>query len=206
MKRYSLIVIAVLGSLMVHAQTNTLDTLSTSRGLTQITAESGDFDLAGREATYRATYRGHVRVDDPQMKLTCEQLVADLPQAGGHPSHIVAETNVVIDLTNEKGQTNHATSDKAVYLYNVQNGVTNETVTLTGNAKVEQAQGWLTGEPIIIYCATRQIHADNTHMISKQNLTGTSADTNPPVTVVKTNFPPGTIENISNNIGDRPAF
>jgi len=178
MKCYSLIVIAVLGSLMVHAQTNTPDTLSTPRGLTQIIAESGDFDLAGHEATYRATYRGHVRVDDPQMKLTCEQLVADLPQPGGHPSHIVAETNVVIDLTNEKGQTNHATSDKAVYLYNVQNGVTNETVTLTGNAKVERAQGWLIGEPIIIYCATRQIHANNPHMISKQNLNGATADTN----------------------------
>ena len=33
------------------------------------------------------------------------------------------------------------------------------------------------------------------------------ADTNPPpATAVKTNFPPGTIENISNNIGDHPSF
>jgi lipopolysaccharide export system protein LptA len=197
----------VLGSLMVHAQTNTPDTLSTPRGLTQITAESGDFDLAGREATYRATYRGHVRVDDPQMKLTCEQLVAHLPQAGGHPSHIVAETNVVIDLTNEKGQTNHATGDKAVYLYNVQNGVTNETVTLTGNPQMENAQGTQAGDVIIWDRANNKIHFDNPHMILRQNLNSAVADTNPPpATAVKTNFPPGTIENISNNIGDHPSF
>ena len=36
-------------------------------------------------------------VDDPEMKLTCEWLVADLPQTGGRVDHIVAETNVVID-------------------------------------------------------------------------------------------------------------
>ena len=111
MKRYRLIVFAVLGGLMVHAQTNTPGTQPTPRGPTRISSKSADFDLAGHEATYR----GHVRVDDPQMKLTCERLVADMPQAGGHPNHIVAETNVVIDFTDEKGQTNHVTGDKAVY-------------------------------------------------------------------------------------------
>ncbi len=205
MKYYSLIIIAVLGGLMLRAQTNTPGTPAALRDLTRISSDSGDFDLAGHEATYHATYLGHVRVDDPQMKLTCERLVADLPQAGGHPSHIVAETNVVIDLTDEKGQTNHATSDKAVYDFQVKDSVTNETVTLTGNAKVEQAQGWLTGEPIIINCATRQIHADHPHMISRQNPAGTSADTNPPATVMITNFPPGTVEKTDKNIVD-PAY
>ena len=43
----------------------------------------------------------------------------------------------------------HATGDKAVYDYDVQDGVTNETVTLTGNPQVENAQGRMTGDPII---------------------------------------------------------
>ena len=80
-------------------------------------------------------YRDHVRVDSPDMKLRCEWLAADLPQAGGRVTNIVAETNVVIDATDDKGQKMHATGDKTVYVFAIQNGVTNETVTLTGNAK-----------------------------------------------------------------------
>jgi len=193
MKRYSLIVIAILGGLMVYAQTNTPGTPPTPRGQTHITAKSGDFDLAGHEATYRATYRGQVRVDDPQMKLTCEQLVADVPQASGHPNRIVAETNVVIDFTDEKGQTNHATGDKAVYIYSEQDGVTNEMVTLTGNPQMENAQGTQAGDVIIWDRANNKIHFDNPHMISRQNLNGAVADTNSPP--AKTNVPPGTVEN-----------
>ncbi len=109
-------------------------------------SDSADFDLNG----HQAIYRGHVRVDDPEMKLTCALLVADVPPEGGHPNHIVAETNVVIDFTDTKGQTNHATGDKAVYIYIVQNGVTNETVTLTGNPQMENAQGTQAGDVIIL--------------------------------------------------------
>ena len=129
---------------------------------------------------HKVVYRGNVRVDDPQMKLTCEQLVADLPQSGGRISHIVAETNVVIDFTDEKGQTMHATSDKAVYFYNVQDGATNETVTLTGNAKVENAQGWLTGEPIVWDRAGNHLTATNPKMIFRQDLGGATTGTNAP--------------------------
>jgi lipopolysaccharide export system protein LptA len=198
MKRYSLIVIAVLGGLMVHAQTNTPGTLQTPRGPTLITSESGDFDLAGHEATYRATYRGHVQVNDPQMKLACEQLVANVPQGGGRVNHIVAETNVVIDFTDEKGQTNHATSDKAVYVYSEQGGVTNETVTLTGNPQMENAQGTQAGDVIILDRANNKIHFDNPHMVFRQNLNGATTNTNAPP--AKTNFSPGTVENTNTNL------
>src|SRR5664280_604909 len=125
MKRFSLIAIAVLCGWMVRAQTNAADQSSPAsatinlpatpppppppRAPTRIDSDnSADFDLNG----HQAIYRGHVRVDDPEMKLTCAWLVADVPQAGGHPNHIVAETNVVIDFTDTKGQTNHVTSDK----------------------------------------------------------------------------------------------
>jgi lipopolysaccharide transport protein LptA len=157
--------------------------------LTRIDSDSVDFDMNTNART--ATYYGNVRVDDPQMKLTCAWLVADLPQNGGHINHIVAETNVVIDFTDEKGQTNHATSDKAVYNYNVQGAVTNETVTLTGNARAENAQVILTGEPIIWNRANGGLTATNEHTIFRQNLDNAITRTNAPA--ANTNSPPRTI-------------
>ena len=160
------------------------------RAPTHIESDRVDFDLTEHEATYR----GHVYVDDPEMKLHCEWLVADLPQTG-HISHIVAETNVVIDATDDKGRKIQATGDKAVYTYNVLNGVTNEIITLTGNAKVENAQGWLTGEPITLDCVTKLVHADNAKMVYWQNLHSAMAATNSLTTqtnapLVETNLPP----------------
>jgi lipopolysaccharide export system protein LptA len=209
MKRLSLIVIAVWCGWMVHAQTNATapgapasattnspDAPRPSRAPTRIDSDSADFDLNG----HQAIYRGHVRVDDPEMKLTCALLVADVPPAGGRPNRIVAETNVVIDFTDARGQTNHTTSDKAVYIYNVQNGVTNEMVTLTGNPqpRMENAQGIQVGDVIIWDRANNKIHFDNPHMISPQNPNGTTADTNsaavtnpPPA---QTNLPSGTVQ------------
>jgi lipopolysaccharide transport protein LptA len=133
---------------------------------TQISSESWFYDNTARQMIYR----GHVHVDDPQMKLTCVWLIADLPQGGGHINHIVAETNVVIDFADDKGQTNHATSDKAVYDYNVQGTVTNETVTLTGRAQVENVQEMLKGEPIVWDRANNHFSAVNETMVFRQNL------------------------------------
>jgi lipopolysaccharide export system protein LptA len=187
MKYFSLIMIAVLSGWMVYAQTdaampsspasattNSPDATRPPRAPKRIDSDSADFDLSG----HQAIYRGHVRVDDPEMKLTCGLLVADVPPAGGRPNHIVAETNVVIDFTDTKGQTNHATGDKAVYLYNVQNGVTNDTVTLTGNPQMENAQGTQAGDVIIWDRANSKIHFDNPHMIFRQSLNDAVADTN----------------------------
>jgi lipopolysaccharide export system protein LptA len=173
---------------MVHAQTdataqsspasvttNSPDATRPPRAPTRIDSDnSADFDLNG----HQGIYRGHVRVDDPQMKLTCEQLTTDLPPAGGLPNHIVAETNVVIDFTDAKGQTNHATGDKAVYVYSEQDGVTNKTVTLTGNPQIENAQGTQAGDVIILDLANNKIHFDNPHMVFRQNLNSPPAGTN----------------------------
>jgi len=171
----------------LQAQTNALP--APARTQTRIDSESAVFDLTSRHAIYR----GNVRVDDPKIKLSCEELTADLPQSGGHVDHLVALTNVVMDSVDDKGQTTHATSDKAIYDYKVVNGVTNEPITLTGNAKVENAQVILTGEPIIYNRATGSLTATNQHMIFKQNLASALASTNLPVEnlpVEKTNFPP----------------
>lgn len=45
-----------------------------------------------------AVYTGQVRVNDPQMKLTSGIATVWLPEKGGKPDRIVAETNVVIDF------------------------------------------------------------------------------------------------------------
>jgi lipopolysaccharide transport protein LptA len=188
-KKIHLIVLLVaLGGGILRAQTNAVAAPKPSRGPTMITSHRADFSDAARQIIYT----GNVRVDDPQMTLTCEQLIADLPPNGGHIQHIVAVTNVVIDSVDEKGQTNHATSDKAIYDYNVQNGVTNEIITLTGNAKVENAKGTQTGEPMWWNRANNSFHADNYHMISAQHIGDVMGSTNS--SAKKTNSPPGTVQ------------
>jgi len=129
MKTFCLIaVMAVAAGLAARAQSNTNAAPPLLR-ITDIYSDSADFDWLG----HTATSRGNVRVIALDMNLTCMLLIADLPQSGGRLSHVVAETNVVLDAKDSKGQPIHATGDRAVYIYNVENGVTNETVTLTGN-------------------------------------------------------------------------
>jgi lipopolysaccharide export system protein LptA len=100
-------------------------------GPTEIISDMADFDLN----LHQAIYRGHVRVTDPEVKLTCDWLVVDLPAAGEHLSHVLADTNVVVDFTDEKGEKYHVTSARAVYAYKVVGAVTNETVVFTGPPK-----------------------------------------------------------------------
>lgn len=203
MKKLYLIagLLAVGGSLF--AQTNSAPT---TKSPTVITSDHADFDLNARHAIYY----DNVRVDDPKMLLTCVRLTGDLTQPGEEAQrrHIVAETNVVIFSVDEKGQTNHATSDKAVYDFKVENGVTNETVTLTGHAIMRNAQGTLTGEPIIWNRVNNHLTAVNQTMVVNASATSTLTGTNVPTTktnavtnpkilpVTKTNLPPGTIQNI----------
>jgi lipopolysaccharide transport protein LptA len=143
---------------------------------TQIDSDSADFDLNGRVAVYR----GNVRVDSPRMKLTCVQLTVNLPPEGGRVNHIVAETNVVIDATDEKGATNHVTSDKAVYDYKMQDAVTNETITLTGNPQVKNAEGTQAADMIIWDRSNGHIRWINPHMVSSPNLDIEKAGANSP--------------------------
>jgi lipopolysaccharide transport protein LptA len=175
MKIIYTIAIAALCYENVHAQTNLIEAAtnsapavnSTPRPPTRIDSDSADFDMNSK--VRKAFYHGHVVVTDPQMKLTCMELVADIPQAG-HISHIVAETNVVIDFADDRGQTNHVTSDKAVYDYHVLNGLTNETVTFTGSPRVENAQSIITAEPIVWDRTKGMFHFSNQKMIFKQSL------------------------------------
>ena len=136
------------------------------RAPTEINSDAAEFDLNERQAVYH----GHVVVNDPQMKLQCDRLVVFLPKADERLNHIEAQTNVVIDFSDNHGTSARATGSLAVYRYLVQNGATNETVTLTGNPQVESPQGILTGDQIIWDRANNRLHATEQHMIFRQNL------------------------------------
>lgn len=136
---------------------------------TEIFSDRADFDLKLKNAIYQ----GHVRVNDPKMKLLCERLTAQVPESGGRMDHIVAETNVVIDFLDEKGQTNHASGDKAVYTWSTTNSITNEVVVLTGNPKLENIQGTLTGDVMTWDRINNTLRATNQKMKIRQ--TGTNS-------------------------------
>lgn len=126
--------------------------------------------------TRQAVYRGHVFVNDPEVKLRCELLTINFPADDGRtnqirrPNYILAETNVVIDFTDGNGENYHVTSQKTLYVYNVVNAVTNETVTFIGNPKAETAKTIITSEPMVWNRATKHFEFTNPHMISRQNL------------------------------------
>jgi lipopolysaccharide transport protein LptA len=135
--------------------------LPRERPPTEIFSDSADFNLK----THIAIYTGHVRVVDPQMKLTCDVLTAKVPESGGKIDSIVAEGNVVIDTADEQGRPIHATGNKAVYAYKVENSVTNETVELTGHPRVESPMGLLTGETVVWDRLNNKFRAFGQHMI-----------------------------------------
>lgn len=148
-----------------QAQTNVV---KTPRAPTEISSDAAEFDMNTTART--AIYHGHVVVIDPQMKLQCERLVVFLPENGERLNHIEAQTNVVIDFSDNHGSTARAKGSLAVYHYGVQNSATNETVTLTGNPQVESQQGILTGDQIIWDRANNRLRATEQHMIFKQSL------------------------------------
>jgi lipopolysaccharide transport protein LptA len=186
---YIVTLLILTGGPALRAQTN-----NPPASALQITSQTQVSDINAR----LVTYFGHVRVTDAQMKMTCSQLVLVLPDPGQRVSRIVAETNVVVDFTDTKGQTMHVTGDKAIYSYTVQAGETNETVTLTGHAKMENAQGTQTGEPIVVYLVDNKVSkliiTNPETIIPHQSFGGVNSPTNTPAT--GTNFPPGTIQNI----------
>jgi lipopolysaccharide export system protein LptA len=111
-----------------------------------------------------ATYQDHVRVTEGQMVMTCEWLLANLPEHGEHITNIVAMTNVVGDFVDNKNRKWHVTGDKGVYAYHAENGVTNETVTLTGNPpEIQEGEdtNTMTGDAIIYDAVTKKVNIKN---------------------------------------------
>jgi lipopolysaccharide transport protein LptA len=195
MKTFYLIALMVVtAGTAAHAQSNTNATPQPLR-LTDVYSDSADLDWVARTGTFR----GHVRVINPDLKLTCERLVADV-LGTGRINHVVAETNVVIDVKDSKDQAMEATGDKAVYVYEVQNGATNDTVTLTGNPLVRDAHGTQAGDSIVWDRVNNIFHFTNPHMVFTNAFNDVPAGTNN-LTAPKKQLPPGTTENIDGTGG-----
>ena len=147
MKKFSMILAAAGCGLALLAQTNSPVSPKPERGPTLIDADRLEFKLESLDLVYT----GNVRVNDPQIQLTCELLTARFRTNGSQVeiANIVAETNVVIDAIDWEGRTNHATADKLVYTYAVVDGVTNQTIELTGNPKLTNPRGVLESKVII---------------------------------------------------------
>lgn len=152
---------AALGVVLL-AQTNQPTPLRPEGAQTHITSTGPlEFDLP--TATW--TFRENVRVDDPQLKLTCEYLsgrfMSNNPKFG--LESIVAETNVVIYAIDWEGRTNHATADKLTYFYSVTNAVTNQTLVLTGNARLTNYTLGVDflGDPIFVDLVRGKVFARN---------------------------------------------
>jgi lipopolysaccharide export system protein LptA len=157
-------VCAILGvCLVLAAQTTTPQPAPTESPALVGTATNGPTTIRSHFCEIHlksnmAIYREDVRVDNPQMKLACELLTVEAPKmTAGKFNRATAETNVVIDWTDEKGSPNHATAEKAVYTYALTNIATapeiqwqtNSIVVLTGHPLVTNVDGTFEGDPII---------------------------------------------------------
>jgi lipopolysaccharide export system protein LptA len=146
MNKILLLSLAAGAGSVVWAQTNSVAPQPSQQ---EIGLHSDHFLFDG--SARQLVYSDHVRATNAQGKLTCERLTIYLPPEGSvstRPTNAVAETNVVIDFV-DKGDTNHLTCDKAIYDYNVVNGLTNETFTFTGHATNTSSKAWITGEPLV---------------------------------------------------------
>jgi len=151
--KFSLIVLLALSCGSVWAQTNAPAKKTPSQQI-EINSDSGYYD----GMTNQMVYIGHVMVTDHvKAQLNCGRLTVDIPsegdQVGGHPTNIVAEAGVEVFVTDEKGETNHVTSDRAVYSYHVVAGITNEMVVFTGGnpmPKVENSTGTILADPLVL--------------------------------------------------------
>jgi hypothetical protein len=140
-----------------------------------INSDSGYFD----GITNQMVYLGHVFVTyNVKDRLNCERLTVDIPANHGNPTNIVAETNVVVDVLDEKGGTNHITAGKAVYSYQLLNPATNVVksvtnivyavlITFTGGnprPKLERPDAIISDDVIIIDVLKRGVSWPGPHL------------------------------------------
>ena len=169
------------------ADPTTSDALQGLRGNLVINSRTSEFDLKSNTVVYL----GNVRVEATNMLMLCESLTSVLPTQGGRIERVVARTNVVIDLTDEKGQKLHATGEQAVYSYTVSTGQTNETIELTGNPMLDNPQGTLAGDVITYDLLTGKVRAINQRMVVRQDSAGLT-NAPPPVAPATNAVPDGT--------------
>lgn len=154
MKKLLLLLLAGSCCLGARAQTNS----PASQSSRQNVRLGADHFFFSGTTSRQLIYSGHVWVTNSQGSLTCGKLTLDLPPGNSmdsRPTNVTAETNVVINYL-KNGDTNHITCDKMVNVYNVADGVTNDTFTFSGHARMSNSKGWMTGEPLVYDNVTGQ--------------------------------------------------
>ena len=82
-------------------------------------------------------FRGHVRIQHPQMNWVCDEITMLMPSSLGKGGRIIiAEPDVVFDVTDDQGRTMHGTGKKVVYTHRTTATLTNDLVELTGTPAV----------------------------------------------------------------------
>jgi lipopolysaccharide transport protein LptA len=173
MMKHLLLILAAAIATAAYAQTNSIPTSTNSAPSVEAAPASTNSSLAASPSTRDETpieilsdraqfnlktrvgiYSGNVRVNDPQLKLTCDHLTVALPQSRGRLESIVALGNVVVDAE-DRGNQIHATCEKLVFANEVVNGSTNEVIRLTGNPIIQrQGDNRIQGEEIVLNLTT----------------------------------------------------
>ncbi len=87
-----------------------------------------------------ALFQGGVRITHPQMKWACEEItMLSLAELGKDGHLVIAEPDVVFDVTDDQGRSFHGTGDKAVFTHRVTATVTNDIMQLMGNPATLEA-------------------------------------------------------------------
>ena len=135
--------------------------LSALKSPIEITSRSSEVNLRSNVVVYL----GNVRVTEgTNMSLTSEFLVAMMPQRGGRIERILAETNVVINMTDEQGQKVHGKGQRLLYTYRATAVETNEVVELSGDPVIETSQGSTRADVITYDRMTGQVRLQNPRM------------------------------------------
>jgi len=97
-----------------------------------------------------ANFQGGVYATHPRMNWACGSLAVELSRAAGRKQTLVAEQDVKFQLSGENGEVVEGVGDKAVYVYGVEAGATNDLLTLTGNpATLNMTNGTVRSKTIL---------------------------------------------------------
>ena len=146
------------------ASASATNALNTLKSPIEITSRSSEVNLRSNVVVYV----GNVRVTEATMSLTSEYLIAIMPQRGGRIERILAQTNVVFEMTDEQGQKVNGKGEQLLYTYRATESETNEVVELTGNPVIETPQGKWGADVITYNRTTGQVRFQNQRMQIKQ--------------------------------------
>ena len=156
--------ISATNSISAEALSSSTNSIASTNRI-EIFSDSAEFLIE----TNIAVYTGNVRASYGETRLNCDVLTLHVPKGGERPDYMVADRNVIIDTKDKSGKPVHATGDKAVYTYNLEHGVTNEVMMLSGDAFIQTGDGSsMKADPIIWNLGKGTVNFANPHTIIKE--------------------------------------